>query len=71
MSDSQMTTETKLSKSEVVNLLLKMQEDYLNLVEFKATNLCFYLKCEAGYKAVTDILNEINHCEWYEAEEKK
>ena len=37
MSDSQMTTETKLSKSKVVNLLLKMQEDYLNL-ESKATN---------------------------------
>lgn len=70
MSDSQMTTETKLSKSKVVNLLLKMQEDYLNL-ESKATNPCFYLKCEAGYKAVTDILNEINHCDWYEAEEKK
>jgi hypothetical protein len=70
MSDAQMTTETKLSKRKVVNLLLKMQEDYLNL-ESKATNPYFYLKCEAGYKAVTDILNEINHCDWYEAEEKK
>lgn len=70
MSDSQMTTETKLSKSKVVNLLLKMEEVYLNL-ESKATNPCFCLKCEAGYKAVTDILNEINHCDWYEAEEKK